>query len=93
MARKRSSRPTPFFPDLDPVAELLRKAPQNTKERLAHINALSARVAKYVRGLRTAGPCQGASAEAKEKAVEVFYERLASLERQLGRIYEEYQLV
>jgi hypothetical protein len=93
MARKRPSRPTPFFPELDPVTELLRKAPQNTAERLAHINALGARVAKYVRGLRACGSVNGASAEAKEKAVAVFYERLAFLERQLGRIYEEYQLV
>jgi len=93
MARKHPSRPSPFFPDLDPVAELLRSVPQNTDERLAHIRALGARVAKYVRGLRTAGTPNGASPEAKEKAVAVFYERLAFLERQLSDIYEEYQLV
>jgi hypothetical protein len=93
MARKCVSRPAPFFPDLDPVAELLRTVPQTTHERLAHIQALAARVAKYARGLRAAGPTQGASAEAREKAVAVFYERLAILERQLGRIYEDLQLV
>ena len=75
MARKQPSRPTPFFPDLDPVAELLRSVPQNTDERLAHIRALGARVAKYVRGLRSVGPVSGASAEAKEKAVAVYAAR------------------
>ncbi len=93
MARKQPSRPRPFFPDLDPVAELLRNVPQNTDERLAHINALGARVAKYVRAFKTARPTNGLSAEAREKAVAVFYERLACLERQLSRIYEEFQLV
>jgi hypothetical protein len=93
MARKCVSRPVPYFPDLDPVADLLRTIPQTTDERLAHIRVLGARVAKYVRGLRAAGPPHGASAEAKEKAVAVFYERLASLESQLSRIYEEFQLV
>ena len=45
------------------------------------------------RGLRAAGPQQGASDEVREKAVAVFYERLAVLERQLSRIYEDFQLV
>ena len=93
MARKCIARPAPFFPDLDPVADLLRTVPHTTAERLAHIHALAARVTKYARGLRTAGQLHGVSAEAKEKAVAVFYERLAVLERQLGRIYEDYQLV
>jgi hypothetical protein len=93
MARKTQSRPSPFFPDLDPVAELLRTVPRTTDERLVHIRALGARVAKYVRGIRAAEPANGTSAEAKEKAVAVFYERLASMERQLSRIYEEFQLV
>ena len=93
MARKHPSRPSPFFPDLDPIAELLRTAPQNTAERLVHINALGARVAKYVRALKAVSPVNGASPEAKEKAVAVFYERLACLERQLSAIFEEFQLV
>lgn len=93
MARKAPSRPSPFFPELDPVAELLRTKPQTTQERLLHIRALGARVAKYVRGIRSAEPSNGTSAEAKEKAVAVFYERLASMERQLSMIYEEFQLV
>jgi hypothetical protein len=92
MARKTLSRPSPFFPELDPVAELLRSKPQTTQERLLHIRALGARVAKYVRGIRAAEP-NGTSAEAKEKAVAIFYERLASMERQLSLIYEEFQLV
>jgi hypothetical protein len=93
MARKHASRPVPLFPDLDPVAELLRTVPQTTDERLAHIRALGARVAKYVRGVRATAPPNGASAEAREKAVAIFYEHLADLERQLSRIYEEFQLV
>jgi hypothetical protein len=93
MARKTPTRPSPFFPELDPVAELLRSTPQTTDERLAHIRALGARVAMYVRGIRSADPSNGTSAEAKEKAVAIFYERLASMERQLSRIYEEFQLV
>jgi hypothetical protein len=93
MARKTASRPSPFFPELDPVAELLRTRPQTTQERLLHIRALGARVAKYVRGIRATDPLNGSSAEAKAKAVAVFYEQLASMEHQLSLIYEEFQLV
>ena len=38
------------------------------------------------------GNVNGTSAEAKDKAVTTFYERMAALERQLGRIQEDLQI-
>jgi hypothetical protein len=38
------------------------------------------------------GNVNGTSAEAKDKAVTTFYDRMAALERQLGRIQEDLQI-
>jgi hypothetical protein len=66
--------------------------PLTTAERLLDIEQLRLRVNEYVQRLGQIDSLQGTSAEAKEKAVAAFYERMAVLERQLGRIYEELQL-
>jgi hypothetical protein len=50
------------------------------------------RISGYVQFMCKVGNLNGTSAEAKEKAVTAFYERLAALEHQLGRIQEELRL-
>jgi hypothetical protein len=66
--------------------------PCTTEERLLHIEALGKRVHGYVEFMCQVGGMGGTSAEAKERAVVDFYERLTVLERQLGRIHEELRL-
>jgi len=62
------------------------------EERLQRIEAMNRRINAYVRFRCKAGNLNGTSAEAKDKAVAAFYERMAALERQLGRIQEDLQL-
>ena len=66
--------------------------PCTTEERLLHIAALGKRVQGHVEFMGQVGGLGGTSAEAKERAVVAFYERLAALERQLDRIQEELRL-
>ncbi len=56
------------------------------------LEALAQRIHGYVQFMCQIGTLSGTSAEAKDKAVLAFYERLAVLERQLGRIQEDLQL-
>jgi len=60
--------------------------------RLRDIAALGQRIHGYVEFMCQIGTLAGTSAEAKETAVAAFHERLAALERQLGRIHDELQL-
>jgi hypothetical protein len=86
MAAKTRSRPDPYFPDLEPQADLLRTPPSSTAERLRHIGVLGQRVAGYVRFMCAVGDLGGSSAEEKRTAVAAFYELLRARERELGRI-------
>jgi hypothetical protein len=63
-----------------------------TEERLERIEALGQRIADYVRFVCQVGSLGGTSAEMKEQAVAAFYERMALVESQLGRIQEDLRL-
>ena len=76
----------------EPPAALPQTAPWTTEERLQRIAAMGQRIDGYIQYMCQVGNLGGTSAEAKEKAVTAFYERLLVLERQLGRIQEELQL-
>ena len=89
---KPKSRPPSTFPDLEPLTELLRTPPTTTEERLTHIRALGHKVDTYVRFMCSVNRMSGSSAEVKEKAVAIFYERLLFMEQELGRIQEKLQL-
>jgi hypothetical protein len=75
-----------------PGANLWPAPPWTTEERLKRIEALGERVTGYVQFMCQVSNLKGTSAEAKDKAVAAFYERLAVLERQLGRIQEDLRL-
>lgn len=77
---------------VEPPPWPLQPPPCTTEERLLHIAAMGKRVQGYVEFMCQVGGLGGTSAEAKEQAVAAFYERLAALERQLGRIQEELRL-
>jgi hypothetical protein len=63
-----------------------------TEERLLRIEAMGQRIHGYVQFMCQPGNLSGTSAEAKEKAVRAFYERMVHLECQLARIQEALQL-
>ena len=60
--------------------------------RLRDIAAMGQRIHGYVEFMCQIGTLAGTSAEAKERALAAFHERLAALERQLGRIHDQLQL-
>ena len=62
------------------------------EECLHQIEVTGQRVHGYVQFMCQVGSLGGTSVEAKERAVAAFYERLAVLERQLGRIQEGLRL-
>ncbi len=64
----------------------------STEERLQRIKVLGQRINGHLQFISGARALNGASGEAKERAVAAFYERLIVLERQLGQILEELQL-
>jgi hypothetical protein len=88
MPSKVKSRPAPRFPELEPITELLRTPPTTTEDRLLRIRALGKRVDGYIRFMCAVARLDGSSAEAKEEAVAIFYDRLLNLEQELGRIQE-----
>jgi hypothetical protein len=78
-------------PEPEPV-DFEPKVPTTMEERLQCIEAMGKRIAGYFQSMCAIGSLPGTSAEAKEKAVVAFCERMAVAERQLGRILEELQL-
>jgi hypothetical protein len=66
--------------------------PWSITERLQRIEAMGQRIAGYVHFMCSVDNLNGTSAEAKEKAATIFYERMVVLERELGRIQEDLQL-
>jgi hypothetical protein len=69
------------------------EAPALTQdERLLRIKAMGQRINDYVGFMSQASGPNGASAEAKEKAVTAFYELMMIAVSQLGRIHEKLQL-
>ena len=91
-AKATKSRPASTFPDLEPLNDLLRTPPTSTQERIVHIRALGHRIEGYIKYMCAADRVGISSAEVRDKAVAIFYERLAFLEQELSRIHEKLQL-
>src|SRR5262245_51927851 len=86
MKSRASSRRTSFFPDLEPLNDLLRTPPRTTEDRLLHIAALGRRIQQYIRFMGAAGNIAMSTNEANELAVVVFHDCLSAREPQLGVI-------
>jgi len=76
-----------------PLALLWQNAPLQGDEYRQRIAALGQRIAGYVEAMCQSAAPENASAEARDKAVALFYERLLAAERQLARIHEALRLV
>jgi hypothetical protein len=66
--------------------------PWTMDERLHRIDVLGQKIAEYVRFLGEAVGQTNASAEAKDRVVTAFYDRIVVVERQLSRIQENFRL-
>ena len=66
--------------------------PWTLEERLERIEALGQRIDGFIRFMCQVASLKGTSAEAKERAVTAFYERMVVLESQLSRIHENLRL-
>lgn len=66
--------------------------PGTIEERQLRIEAMGGWIQDYIQFMCKLESFKGVSAEAKERAVATFYDRLVILERQLGRIQEEVKL-
>ena len=62
------------------------------EERLQRIRTLGQRINSYIQFMCNVGSLNGSSAEAKDRAVTAFYERLLVVESQLGRIHDDLRL-
>jgi hypothetical protein len=62
------------------------------EERLRRIEAMGQCINGYVQYMCQVGSLNSTSAEAKERAVTAFYERMVIVEGQLGRIQEDLRL-
>ena len=66
--------------------------PWTMEERLHRIEAMGQKIDGYIRYMLQITGNTGASAEAKERAVTAFYDRMVIVEKQLGRIHENLKL-
>lgn len=62
------------------------------EERLHRIECLGRKIGAYVDFMCQVEGLDGVSAEAKERAVTAFYERMVLVEQQLSRIQEHFRL-
>jgi hypothetical protein len=66
--------------------------PWTLEERLHRIEAMGLKIEGYIRFMCQVAGLEGASAEAKERAVAAFYDRMVDAERALGHIHEDLRL-
>ena len=94
MATKTKSRPAVAAANLFPISNSwsMSMIPLTTEDRLTRIQALGKRIDGYIAFMCSVNQMNGSSAEAKHKAVQVFYERLRTVEQELGQIQEELRL-
>jgi hypothetical protein len=89
---KPASRPAPGSRAAEPQPVPGQPLASATETCLQDIKAMDQRIRGYVEFICQVGTLNGTSAEAKDKAVAAFHERMAVLERQLGRIQEDLRL-
>ena len=72
-----------------PPAWLSQRPVWTMQDRLQRIQALGEQISKYIKFMCEVEKLAGTSTEAKERSVAAFYERMVTLEQQLGRIQED----
>ena|SRR5438270_5015210 len=91
-AASAKARPTATFCERESLAELLLTPPASLEDYVVRIKALGERVHGCVQFMCSVHKVNGTSAEAKQRSVAQFYDRLVMLDRELCRIQEELQL-
>jgi hypothetical protein len=71
---------------------VISQLPCRPEERLERMEALGKQIAGHILFMCGPDTTNGSSAEAKEKALEVFYRQMLVVERDLGHIRETFQL-
>jgi hypothetical protein len=90
---KSKIRPAVIAPaDVGPPSESWLTTSLTTEERLERIRCLGKRIDGYIQFICSVTTLSGTSAEAKDKSVALFLERLLLMEQALGKIQEELQL-
>ena len=89
---KAASRIAVPLPLEQPYAGPWPVPPRTTAEYLQRIEAMGQRIKGYVQFICKVGTLNGTSAEARDKAIAAFYERMVALERQLGRVQDDLRL-
>ncbi|HEX5270628.1 MAG TPA: hypothetical protein VFW33_09090 [Gemmataceae bacterium] len=74
------------------TADLPRTPPATCEEFLTHITGLGKRIEGHVAFMCGVERLTGTSAEAKTKALTLFYQRLVAMEQELNRVREELEL-
>jgi hypothetical protein len=92
MAANTSSRRAAATPIAEMPPDLSSGPALSTEDRLSRIRALGQRIDRQIQFICSVSNLPGASAEAKDRAVVYFHERLLFAERQLDRVQEELQL-
>jgi hypothetical protein len=92
LATRAKARPLAGPGELEPLDESWAVPPSTMEEGLQRIQTLGQRIKVYVQFICAVGKLDGSSAEAKQKAVAVFYDRLLLMEQELGRIQEALRL-
>jgi hypothetical protein len=90
-ASSKAPPPTSKAP-LAVTVELPRTPPATAEEFLTHISALGKRIEGHVTFMSAVERLNGTSAEAKNKALTQFYQRLVLMEVELNRVREELEL-
>jgi hypothetical protein len=90
-ATAKAPPPTSKAP-LAVTAELPRTPPASAEEFLMHITSLGKRIEGHVAFMGTVERLSGTSAEAKTRALTMFYQRLVAMELELNRVREELEL-
>jgi hypothetical protein len=81
----------PFAGKKTPAAPVS-PVPWTLAERLRRIEAMGQRINGYIQFMCQAGSLNSISAEAKDSAISAFYARMVQVERDLGRIHDEFKL-
>jgi hypothetical protein len=90
-ATSKAPPPTSKAP-LAAATELPRVPPATPEEFLLHINLLGKRVDDHLAFMAAVERLNGTSAEAKNRALSQFYQRLVAMEQELNRVREELEL-
>ena len=91
-AKAYASSAAALSPTRDARESLWVTTASSLEERVQRIESMGQRITGYIQFMCQIAGLSGTSAEAKERGVTAFYERMVVVESQLRRIHEELRL-